>query len=83
VLAAGEAQIDALRRAIAQQIAWFSGSDRRGILKVRYEELWDRLDEISAFLGIDADAFRGAFPPQRPRTVLEAETEPVAAGAEV
>lgn len=74
VLASGEAQTDALRHAVERQIAWFSRCARPGILRIRYEDLWNRLDDISAFLGIDAHAFRAAFPERMPRTGAEAET---------
>lgn len=81
VLAGGEAQIEAMRRAVERQIEWFTNSDRPNLLRLRYDELWDRLDEIAAFLGIDADRFRAAFPPRQPRTERDARPEPSAAGA--
>lgn len=81
VLAGGEAQIEAMRRAVERQIEWFTKADRPNLLRLRYDELWNRLDEIAAFLGIDADRFRAAFPPRQPRTDRDAHPEPSAAGA--
>lgn len=79
VLASGPAQTEALRRAVERQIDWFERCDRPGLLRVRYEELWDRLDEIAAFLGIDAETFRIEFPTRLARTGDAGEPAPIAA----
>ncbi len=68
VIASDPAQTEALRRAVERQIDWFKRCDHPRLLLIRYEDLWDRLDEISAFLGIDAEAFRAEFPPRHGRT---------------
>lgn len=81
VLAGEEGRAEALRRAVEQQIAWFVESDRPNLLRVRYENLWDRLDEIATFLGIDGKAFRENFPPRQPRTRSASPPEPSAAGS--
>ena len=82
VIASGSAQTEALRRAVERQIEWFARCDRPGLLRVRYEELWDRLDEIATFLGIDAEAFRAEFPSRHPRTGDEAPAVAIGTAAE-
>lgn len=81
VLAGEEGRVEALRRAVERQVEWFTKVDRPNLLRLRYEDLWDRLDEISAFLALDGGAFRSAFPPRHPRTGAEPLSDVSAAGA--
>lgn len=68
VLASSRSQAKGLGEAVQRQIDWFSHCGRSNLLLVRYAELWDRLEEVATFVGIDADRFTKEFPPDRGRT---------------
>lgn len=68
VIALGGARHDALRSAVIRQIDWFKTSTRPHLMLIRYEELWDKSDELAEFLGIADPSFVRDFPARRPRT---------------
>jgi len=68
VLCGGRMQARALRHAVRRQIQWFTAHPRANVLTIRYEELWDSLDRVSSFVGIDDPSFLTTFPIRRPRT---------------
>jgi hypothetical protein len=68
VILTGRMRRDALRRAVKRQIDWFLRLQRPNLLLLRYEELWDRRDEIAEFMGISDTSFSREFPPRKSRT---------------
>nr|WP_309502596.1 hypothetical protein [uncultured Roseovarius sp.] len=54
-------------RAVRKQIEAFHAYRSDNVMLLAYDDIWNRLEEVSAFFGIDDDRFVREFPPRRPR----------------
>ena len=59
--------ITLFREAVERQIERFAAVPGKAMMSVRFNELWDRLEEIERFLGLDGTDFRETFPPRKGR----------------
>lgn len=55
-----------IRAVIRQRTRW-EEAQLSNFMQVNYQEIWDRVDEISAFFDIDKSRFSEGFPPRRQR----------------
>ena len=63
----GNAQRDALSRAVVKQIADWMKLNSDKVLVIEYHDLWDRSREIGQHIGVDDEIFSSSFPPRRVR----------------
>jgi len=71
VLLLGSAKSEAFKRAVRRQIRNWTQPFGSPVLRIQYEEIWSRLDEIAEFVGVADTDFIDTFPERKPRTSIQ------------
>ena len=70
-LSRGWVQKRCFKQAVERQARHWTANNASNLLIVDYEEIWDSIDKLAAFIDIDCERFNRDFPLRNPRIALE------------